>query len=135
MLALRILIALMKKQDARLIGTDRIERTSKTTGRGTEWDNILDEEMGFVYYPPEYPPEQMEKIMGEEVVVEKKNILKSKSFWFNIATGALGLFTNAYASVPGGNATVTAVIAAGNIFLRSLTTQPVTVLPQKKDDF
>lgn len=68
--------------------------------------------------------------MGEEVLVEKKNILKSKTFWFNIATAGLGLFTNSYMNIPGGNATLVAGLSAANIFLRSVSSAPVTVLPQ-----
>lgn len=106
-------------------------RILKIVGSGTEWDNTLDEELGFVTYVEPKPPKQRKNKMPETQVVQSKNILKSKTFWFNIATAGLGLFTNAYMSVPGGNMTVTAAIAAGNIFLRSITSAPVTILPEE----
>lgn len=62
---------------------------------------------------------------------QSKNILKSKTFWFNIAGGVLGLFTNAYAAAPEYNPAIMGALVAGNVFLRGVTNQQVTVLPKE----
>jgi hypothetical protein len=55
-----------------------------------------------------------------------KNILKSKTFWFNIA-GAIAEYSGYIPVAPG-----TALLISNgiNIGLRYLTTKPVTILPK-----
>lgn len=55
--------------------------------------------------------------------MDTKNILQSRTFWFNVATAAItyaGYLPPQYA---------TYIVAVGNIILRFLTTQPVTLVP------
>jgi uncharacterized membrane protein len=54
-----------------------------------------------------------------------KSLFVSKTFWFNIVTAAVEL--TGVLPVPQGVATL--VVGVGNIVLRTLTNQPVRVLP------
>lgn len=57
-----------------------------------------------------------------------KSIFKSKTFWFNLA-GLATVLTNPEVAMmhPGAVGTV---ITVGNIILRTVTKQPVSILPQ-----
>lgn len=63
---------------------------------------------------------------------ESKSIFKSKMFWFNLAAGVLGVFTDVYSSVPGGSAAVIGGLTTANIILRGATTQPTHVVSKKE---
>lgn len=94
----------------------------------TEWDNELDSYDQAIADGKLF---QREKKMPEE----SKNILKSKSFWFNFAGAVATIFTNAYmdpSNAAAANPYIIGGLTAGNIFLRTITSQPVTVLPQDK---
>jgi hypothetical protein len=59
--------------------------------------------------------------------IPSKNIVKSKTFWVNVAMGVAAFLTELPVDVSFQVAFVTAV----NVALRYLTKQPVTVLPEK----
>lgn len=66
-----------------------------------------------------------EDTMPETQTVETKNILKSKTFWFNILGGVA---STVLTSVPDEYKLI--AMAGGNVLLRLITKQPVNVLPQ-----
>jgi hypothetical protein len=59
--------------------------------------------------------------------IPSKNIVKSKTFWVNVAMGVAAFLTELPVDVSFQVAFVTAV----NVALRYLTKQPVTILPEK----
>lgn len=64
--------------------------------------------------------------------VDPKNILKSKTFWFNAIAGVIGLAQQygLFEMIPAPYGA--AAVILGNLVLRVVTTQPVTILPQKE---
>lgn len=64
---------------------------------------------------------------------EAKSIFASKTFWLNAIVGGLTLADSVVGTGvlgPKTTASVAPVMAAVNIWLRTITTQPVTVLPK-----
>lgn len=74
----------------------------------------------------EIPPVTQTDVNGPDVE-EVKNILKSKTFWWNVI--AIGLEVVQVLPVPPG--TIAVITSVGNILLRVFTDKPVTILPQK----
>lgn len=63
--------------------------------------------------------------------METKNILKSKTFWFNLFAGlseVTGLVPERLQPY------FILVVTVGNIILRSMTDTPVTILPNKEEE-
>ena len=60
-----------------------------------------------------------------------KSIFASKTFWANIAAGAVSILTLTTSIVPPAyQPIILGIVAALNIYLRSITDEPVTVLPE-----
>ena len=59
--------------------------------------------------------------------VPSKNIVKSKTFWVNVAMGVAAFLTE----LPGDVSFQVGFVTAVNIFMRYITKQPVTVMPEK----
>ena len=62
--------------------------------------------------------------------MDAKSLFSSKTFWFNIAAALLQVFDQArgWDVIPQPWGAV--IQSAANIYLRTITTQPVTVLPK-----
>lgn len=72
----------------------------------------------------------------EEEAKMGKGLLTSKTFWFNVLSGAVGVATtlgqSAVASNPKVQAGFAAFVGIGNIILRFLTDQPIEGLTTPK---
>ena len=70
------------------------------------------------------------KKIKEEKIMEGKSPLFSKTLWFNLLTGAVGvgatLIDSPITSEPKVKAAFVTFVAIGNAILRFLTTQPIT---------
>lgn len=60
-----------------------------------------------------------------------KSWIKSKTLWFNVAVGMLGVALDALESAPINAEVLAGILAVGNIGLRFLTTQAITVSPER----
>ena len=61
-----------------------------------------------------------------------KSIWTSKTFWFNILTGGLALVDQLSPMLPENlRGAIPTIVMVGNILLRFVTTQPVSISPTK----
>lgn len=62
--------------------------------------------------------------------MDTKSILKSKTFWFNIALGALALVEKTVSDLGITDGLLVTVLTIGNLLLRTITGTPVRVVPK-----
>ena len=61
--------------------------------------------------------------------MDPKSILKSKTFWFNIAVGAFAMIEKSVADMGITDGWIVTVLTVGNLILRTVTKAPVTLKP------
>ncbi len=101
--------------------------------RGTEWDNVLDFELGLVSSPEVVHVNKNTIRLGRITMNPTKNLFKSKTFWTNVALVAGAAATEAVgAQLPVGDTTALSILGLINVGLRLFTNQGVTVMPQEQ---
>jgi hypothetical protein len=71
-----------------------------------------------------------EDAVKESHMTDAKSILLSRTFWFNVIAGVIGICQSEglLAAIPAPWGPV--IVMVGNLVLRYVTTKPVTLLPQ-----